>query len=220
MKVYFVRHGQSESNKRKEYQNPEDPLSPMGREQARVVAKRFKTIPIEIIMSSDLPRARVTAEEIAVVTGKKVIHDKLLREKLQPSLFWGKQLEEPEVLDIKKLMVEKSSDPNWHHSDEENYYDVEKRAKALLSLLTKREEKHIAVVSHGAFIKTIITYLFFGDKSSPDYFNRVYNFFWASNVGITVLEYRNPEIAPKNTEETRRWHLMTWNDHAHLGELK
>ena len=62
MKIYFVRHGESEGNVSKIYQHNETALTPQGEKQARTLAKRFLHIPIDLIISSDLKRAKQTSE--------------------------------------------------------------------------------------------------------------------------------------------------------------
>jgi len=71
MKVYFVRHGQTFGNLSEVHQDHSDELNELGIKQAQTVADRFKTIDIDCVISSDYTRAKVTAEEIAKVVGKK-----------------------------------------------------------------------------------------------------------------------------------------------------
>ena len=64
MKLYFVRHGESEANTRRVISNRESPfgLTDLGREQAKVLAERLKNISFTAIYSSPVRRARETAE--------------------------------------------------------------------------------------------------------------------------------------------------------------
>jgi broad specificity phosphatase PhoE len=64
MKLYFVRHGESEANTRHVISNRESPfqLTDLGRGQAKVLAERLKDIPFTAIYSSPVRRARETAE--------------------------------------------------------------------------------------------------------------------------------------------------------------
>ena len=71
MKVYFVRHGQTHGNTSEVHQDHSDKLNERGQKQAETVAKRFESIKIDSILSSDFIRAKVTAEEISKVTNKK-----------------------------------------------------------------------------------------------------------------------------------------------------
>ena len=64
MKLYFVRHGESEANTRRVISNRESPfgLTDLGRQQAKSLADKLKDIPITAIFSSPVLRARETAD--------------------------------------------------------------------------------------------------------------------------------------------------------------
>jgi broad specificity phosphatase PhoE len=63
---YFVRHGESESNKAGRMQGRgESPLSSRGREQARECGLWFRERKVEVVLTSPLARARATADIIA-----------------------------------------------------------------------------------------------------------------------------------------------------------
>lgn len=79
-RVLLVRHGQSEWNAIGRWQGHADPpLSPLGLEQARAAAGAIG--PVDAIVSSDLARARQTANLLAEGLGIGVVHvDARLRE--------------------------------------------------------------------------------------------------------------------------------------------
>lgn len=64
MKLYFVRHGESEANTRHVISNRESPfgLTALGKRQAAELAESLKSIPLTSIFSSPILRARETAE--------------------------------------------------------------------------------------------------------------------------------------------------------------
>ena len=64
MKLYFVRHGESEANTQHVISNRASPfgLTPLGERQALALAETLKAIPITVIFSSPVLRARQTAE--------------------------------------------------------------------------------------------------------------------------------------------------------------
>jgi 2,3-bisphosphoglycerate-dependent phosphoglycerate mutase len=64
MKIYFVRHGESEANILKEFSNWGDkhPLTEKGRQQAEVLAQNLEELPLKKIFTSPIKRARETAE--------------------------------------------------------------------------------------------------------------------------------------------------------------
>jgi broad specificity phosphatase PhoE len=71
MKLYFVRHGQSEANVLKVISNRglQHPLTDLGREQAAQLAQALMSIPLTKIYSSPLLRAQQTAEIVSLALG-------------------------------------------------------------------------------------------------------------------------------------------------------
>lgn len=66
MRLYLVRHGETQGNQERRYLGWEDlPLTPLGEAQAGALAARLAGEPLTGIWSSDLSRARTTAEAIA-----------------------------------------------------------------------------------------------------------------------------------------------------------
>jgi broad specificity phosphatase PhoE len=98
--IYFVRHGSTDGNETGAYQLHTIPLSEKGLAQAAFVAERFKTIPIDVIISSDMTRAAQTADCIAQAVGRMVVHSEWFHEILRPSTARGKLKADPEVMKI------------------------------------------------------------------------------------------------------------------------
>jgi probable phosphoglycerate mutase len=79
--LYLVRHGQTESSKRKAYSGRSDvALTAEGREQARDAAAKLAGAGIDGVFSSPLSRARDTAQAIADATGAPLTVDERLTE--------------------------------------------------------------------------------------------------------------------------------------------
>ena len=207
MKIYFIRHGESEFNALSLRQHGRVDLSEQGKRQAQFVAKRFLKLPVDVILCSDYARTKQTAEVIRQMIKKKIEYTKLLREVKRPTEIEGKHIHDPEAIKIMSLIHEHELDPNWHYSDEENFFELKRRVGYFLEFLSKREEQHILVVTHGLFIRYIIGIFLFSENFTVEIANKMYHFFKLSNTGITVCD-RN---------EMGKWHLVTWNDHAHLG---
>jgi broad specificity phosphatase PhoE len=67
IRVYIVRHGETEENKQKIIQGHLDsPLNSEGERQADLVAHALKDVPFDLCYSSDLQRAAYTAKRILV----------------------------------------------------------------------------------------------------------------------------------------------------------
>lgn len=79
--ILLVRHGQSEWNREGRWQGHADPpLSDAGRRQARELADKLARTRLDAIYSSDLERARATAEVVAAAHSLQVVADPALRE--------------------------------------------------------------------------------------------------------------------------------------------
>jgi broad specificity phosphatase PhoE len=81
MAIYLVRHGESVSNAARIVQLPDVRLSAAGIEQAELLADRLATAGISHILSSDLPRATMTADAVHRVTRAPVTLDAGLQER-------------------------------------------------------------------------------------------------------------------------------------------
>jgi len=220
MKIYFVRHGESEFNAANKHQHSQVELSQQGKEQVAIVAKRFLRIPIDVILTSTSTRAYKTANIIAAAIERKIIQTSLLTEIKQPSEIVGFSIDDPEAIRVRALIKEHWNEASWHYSDEENFFDAKARAQKFLPMLAERKEENILAVTHGVFLtggarkvltgrkvlKMVLTLMAAGEKLTPELFLGVRDFFVHRNTGITLCEY-----------DERGWRLITWNDHAHLG---
>jgi broad specificity phosphatase PhoE len=79
--IYMVRHGETPWNVEGRYQGQLDPpLTKKGQQQAKTTAAKLAPLGFDAIYSSDLARARQTAEALAAKTGLPIQFDSRLRE--------------------------------------------------------------------------------------------------------------------------------------------
>ena len=79
--ILLARHGESDWNRARRWQGHADrPLTDVGRRQARDLAQRLADTELEAVYSSDLQRARETAEIVAGTRGLEVSATPALRE--------------------------------------------------------------------------------------------------------------------------------------------
>ncbi len=204
--VYFVRHGESEGNVANAFQSAVEKLTGVGEKQAELVARRFASIPVDVILASTMHRAHHTAEKIAEVTGKELISNDIFIEVLRPTTLHGQTKNDPDIKAIDDQLLEHFGNADWRHSDEENFFDLQKRARKAIAIILERPEENICVVTHGFFLRMMFAEMMFGKDLTPVIFlhmNRVMKTF---NTGITKMRH-----------EERGWLLLVWNDHAHLG---
>jgi broad specificity phosphatase PhoE len=211
-KVYFVRHGESDFNAGGVIKDESEiALTELGHQQAEFVGKRAMQLNPEIIISSTLLRARQTAQHIADATGKEIETSDLLVERRYPSGNIGLTNQHPEVKEIERLMITGFSD-GIRHSDEELFQDLKERAIKALEFLEARQEQTIVVVTHGIFLRVLLSVAIFGKEVSIEHMGKIINAFKTKNTGITLLEYNTNEL-----DSLGSWSVRAWNDHAHLG---
>jgi broad specificity phosphatase PhoE len=81
MSILWIRHGETALNAARVVQPADTPLSPRGLAQAAAVAAHLHGLRPAALLSSDLPRARQTADAVSRATGLPVITDSCLRER-------------------------------------------------------------------------------------------------------------------------------------------
>lgn len=207
--IYFVRHGETEGNTQKIYQQFTTPLSEHGLQQATQLAKRAQHLQYSVIVTSHLSRALQTANIIHNLTQQQVVISELFQERQRPSAIRGKFEDDPEAMRIAEHLKAHyySTDVSKRHSDEEFFFEMHERAENALKYLLERPESHILVVSHREFLTIMVLTAIFGPTLTGD----IYKTFWShvqhANTGITKLTHTS----------LKGWSVHTWSDEAHLG---
>ena len=159
MREYLIlRHGETDWNTVNRIQGPSDvPLNARGIEQAKDLAKRLSSEPIDYLFSSPLSRALDTAKEVARCRDVPVQTDHRLIELSQGS--WNGRL----VADLRK---ESELHRKWSKNPSgitppggESLSDVFTRVHEFLVEKTEDLEGKIAIVSHkviGALIRIML----------------------------------------------------------------
>ncbi|MDH7479594.1 MAG: alpha-ribazole phosphatase [Syntrophomonadaceae bacterium] len=201
MRLWLVRHGETEWNRQARYQGHSDvPLNEEGMRQALKVAERLASEPVEAVYSSDLSRARVTAEIIAARHGAPLYVREVLRES-----NYG-QWEGMSFKEIRERFP--GSIERWLDDPEgsrppggESLGEVRTRALAAIKEIQARHpEDTVVVVTHGGVIAMLLmTYL--GEDSS--FLRR----FFGKNASVSLIEL-----------EGDRAEVVCWSDASHLEE--
>ncbi len=149
MKIFIVRHGQTNWNAAGRLQGHADiPLNEMGLLHAGHAAEFLKNKSIAIIYSSDLLRARQTAEIISKVTGAKAIFTPALRE-LDFGLLTGKTEKEIEKEHPEFHAKKKQSPFDAMRPGGESYELLEQRVRPLLeAIVRKHANESVCLVCH------------------------------------------------------------------------
>ncbi|MFW5800502.1 MAG: histidine phosphatase family protein [Spirochaeta sp.] len=159
LRVYFIRHGQSEGNSQGILQGQKDyPLSELGREQCKSAASYFSDRGIEYVMTSPLLRAQETAEILSAGGNMPapVIEPRLME--LKTGIFTGMTIRE----------IEREYPQEWRAFLRDSWEGVPE-AESIDSLweraievwntiidIANQGKRHIVVVTHGGLIQWII----------------------------------------------------------------
>jgi probable phosphoglycerate mutase len=202
MHLLLIRHGETDWNNEGRIQGHTDtPLNARGIEQAQQLAARVAAEErIDVLYTSPLARARVTAETIAQKLGAVPIPDERLMER-----YFG-DLEGLDVSEIEQcfpdlLRMWRESKVHVPLPGEETNADFHRRVQAFLDDLRTRhsdDDTHIAIVTHGGTINMLLTTLIGLDvnKRWP---------FWLDNASLSLVH-----VTPTRS----RIHLL--NDTCHL----
>ncbi len=157
--VFLVRHGQSEWNVARltQGQTPHPRLTDVGRHQAAQAATRLSTVLADaepVLVSSDLVRARETADVIALLLGVSVSEDVRLREQALGRLE-GRPYEETWAA----AEAHDWSDPSLPVAGGESPADVyDRMAGAMDDARVMARERPVILVSHGDAIRAALAY--------------------------------------------------------------
>lgn len=198
MNIYLIRHGRQNST----LCNVDVELSKEGREQADLLGKRLKTYDIEAVYSSQLIRAKETADIINSYLEKP----RLIDERWQEADFGGmtgltnEELKEKygDFLAKRAQMTEDIPYPDGG----ENCQMIFERSFQALKDLTKEPYKNVCVVTHGGVLRALITGIMGADYAKWLTIGRQ-----IENCSITHILY---------DEKVGTFHLERFNDFAHF----
>lgn len=208
--IYFVRHGQTVLNAENIRQGPDGSLTDLGRKQALDTAFRFpkhRGKP-EVIIASPYERTKETAEIISKELGLPVEYSDLLIERRNPSEIIGRRGDDPEVRRIVDQIDKSFHSDDLRYSDEENFEDLELRAKRLLYYISHRPEKRIIMVTHSIFLKMLASYILLGEGLTASEYNKLSLDNPIDNASMAIVSYESHWFRPEE------WKLLVWNDLA------
>lgn len=196
LEIWFIRHGQTDWNIERRIQGATDrELNETGRRQAQLLGERLKGLGFDAVWSSDLKRARETAE--IAFPGRVISVDERLRE-----MHAG----EHEGIVIAELSAEAAAvraaltggDSAAAPPGGESYRDVIGRVRAWLRELPA--SGRVAAVVHGGVIQAAVR-LVLGQEAG-----------WRNGPGLSTANTGITELRVGPAGYT----LVRLNDHAHL----
>ena len=163
MKIYFVRHGETDWNKERKIQGQVDiPLNEFGRHLARETAKGLRDVPFDVCFTSPLGRARETAEIILQGRDVPILEDKRILE-MNFGVLEGKCCSK-EGWDVPDSFQMFFDDPVHYQAPEggEDFQAVRKRTGDFLNWLFAQEQYRdstVLVTTHGAAMAGLLNNL-------------------------------------------------------------
>lgn len=153
MEIIFVRHGETKNNVSGIIQGPEHgDINEKGKKEIEKVSQILKDEKINVFYSSDIPRCKVTSEEINKFHNLEIKFTKLVREKYNGD--WT----EKNYKDVNWDQLEGTFETRKVNNGE-SLIEVRTRARKFSKELIDKygeTDKKILVVSHGAFLKILI----------------------------------------------------------------
>ena len=152
--LIVIRHGETDWNRQHRFQGQIDvPLNATGLRQAALLGERLAREPVDVLVASDLLRARATAEPLSRAWGLAVHTEPLWREQCFGVL---------EGLDVPTIRSQHA--PLWdrwvrHEADyalpggaESNRMFFDRVRRALAATLSAFAGRRVAVVTHGGVL--------------------------------------------------------------------
>jgi len=152
--LYIIRHGSTRFNEQQKLQGQLDfPLTAQGTMDAKLMAILLKKVRLDAIYSSDLKRAKMTAEIVRKSLGfpKNIISTPLLRE-----IDAGKVSGYPKA-EIHRRYPSYKKQASFTFPGGESYADVQRRVLRFFRLLEKQcPDDVVLIVTHSGCIRSLI----------------------------------------------------------------
>ena len=193
-RLFAIRHGETAWNRDARIQGQLDiPLNDTGRWQAQRVAQALRHEPLAAIYSSDLSRARTTAEPLAAALGLTVQTHPGLRER-HFGVFQGRtwaelEQEHPDVVHAWKTRV-----PDFAPPGGESLLALRARVEATFAELAARHPgQAIAVVAHGGVLDILYRAAARVDLQAPRAWAMgnaaIHRLLWTADSGFALLSW-------------------------------
>ncbi len=181
MKIYLIRHAETEWNVSKRLQGWGDgPLTEKGKLQSAMLGKRLESIKFDSIYCSTSGRARTTLS-IAIKDSNAEYLDSL--REISLGTWEGREQSEIE----KENPVQ--FDNFWHHPENfsvdggETFFDIYKRTGEVLRLLAQKEQNDFIIISHTIAIRAMIA------SALGKNVSEIWDGEYLKPTSITCLEY-------------------------------
>ena len=203
-RLYFIRHGESEANRRELFAGSLDmPLTEKGRAQADATAAFLLDIPFTAVYASDLKRAYNTGAAVAQLHGLEAIPTQQLRE-IFAGLWEGRtysdlEREHADSYNVWKKTIGLAACPGG-----ESVARLQGRVRACVEeIVHNHPGETVCIATHATPIR-VMECLW---THTP--LERMHTIPWVSNASVTIAEY----------DSSLQGRLVERDIHLHLGEL-
>lgn len=203
-RLILLRHGQTQYNATRRMQGQLDTeLSSTGVEQARAAGLVMRELGVSKIVSSDLMRARRTAEIVGAVLGLPLTEDVRLRE-THLGQWQGKTHEEVDTVD-EGIRAHWRNNAAWAPPEGESRLEVARRARPVVDELLREYEQwegsSVLLVAHGGTIAALTANLLGLEEHQYPLLKSL------SNTNMAILNAMPKYGAPDEVQ----WYLEAWN---------
>ena len=159
-RLYLIRHGETEWNSQHLAQSYTDiPLSDVGRQQAQCTAKRLQNVDFDVAYSSDLCRAKETAEIILGTRHIQVNTIKSLRE-YNKGVFEGLHRSEYSLRYPDQYQASLTQDLDFSPESGESVRQVYDRVSEFGIFITAEyPNENILIACHGGSLRALVVHL-------------------------------------------------------------
>ena len=202
---WFIRHGETDWNLARRLQGWQDiPLNNTGLAQAARLAQRLRDdavdTPFAALYSSDLRRARATAQAVGAAVGLPVHIEHGIRER-NFGVLEGLQYDTLDETAPEAAAAWRSRDPDRLLKGGETLGGFNTRVLYTIEELARRHAGHrVLVVTHGGVLDLI----------------------WRRANGIALSEPRHTKMLNAAINRVRidgqGWHMLEWSDDRHIAE--
>lgn len=198
--LILLRHGETEWNLTGRWQGQaaDTPLTDLGREQARIVARRLRSYRISAIYSSDLLRAFETAQIVGQALGLTPMAEPGLRESdigAWTGLTWDEI-----TARFPDEVTAMFAGQDVRRGGGESYGEMQARlAAALDRIIARHAGQTVLLVGHGAALRTLIAHVLGADLA------QMHRIAIGGNTALSVVQAQRNGLR-----------LVSYNDTAHL----
>jgi len=194
-----IRHGETVWNSERRMQGQmNSDLSELGRAQALALGLRMRNERFDVLYSSDLARAHLTAQAIADQTGHEIRPDTRLRER-SFGIFEGLTHAEMKDRNPEEYVRFRQRDPDYSVPGGETPREFFQRSLACFNeLAALHPGARVVVVAHGLILDTLYRAANGHDLTAPRTLDLI-------NASLNIFRH-----------DSGRWQMLAWGDRSHL----